>query len=271
MPGPSASLSAASCSTDWWHWSCSPSSCGRNSDGLWVVKALAQWFLRQLPPSVIQRALASDQARLQPVINELFFTELLTTTRNFGNTTWLGHPIWQNVLDLWTIQETIVAVKPDLLIECGSNRRGSAFFFAQLFDLLDHGRVISIDIEQLSDLMHPRATFLVGSSVDPVILRQVESAAASVRGPIMVILDSNHTAAHVAKELEVYHRFVTSHSYLLVQDGVIDTLPLFQGGRPGPLPAIQAFLQTHPEFSVDRAKSERFLITHHPDGWLQRR
>lgn len=235
------------------------------------MRALARWFLRQLPPSIIRRALASDQARLQPVINELFFTELVKTTRNFGDTTWLGHPIWQNVLDLWTIQETIVAFKPDLLIECGSNRRGSAFFFGHLFDLLDHGRVISIDIVQLSDLMHPRATFLIGNSIDPVIVRQVESAAASVRGPVMVILDSDHSAAHVAKELEVYHRFVTSGSYLLVQDAVIDTLPWFQGGGPGPLPAIQAFLKTHPEFTVDRAKSERFLITHHPDGWLRRR
>ena len=58
---------------------------------------------------------------------------------------WMGQPIWQNVLDLWTIQETIVAVRPDLLIECGTNRGGSSLFFAHLFDLhgaraRDHGR-----------------------------------------------------------------------------------------------------------------------------------
>jgi cephalosporin hydroxylase len=58
---------------------------------------------------------------------------------------------------------------------------------------------------------------------------------------------------------------------MLVQDGVIDELPLFRSGRPGPLPAIHAFLARHPEFEIDRARTERFVITHHPDGWLRRR
>ena len=88
---------------------------------------------------------------------------------------------------------------------------------------------------------------------------------------IGVILDSDHSQAHVAQELEAYAPLVTPGSYLLVQDGVIDTLPVFAHGRPGPLPAIHAFLRAHPEFEVDRAKSERFLITHHPSGWLRRR
>jgi cephalosporin hydroxylase len=30
-------------------------------------------------------------------------------------------------------------------------------------------------------------------------------------------------------------------------------------------------LSHHPEFEVDVARSERFLITHHPMGWLRRR
>jgi len=29
---------------------------------------------------------------------------LVRHTENFGNVTWLGQPIWQNVLDLWVIQ-----------------------------------------------------------------------------------------------------------------------------------------------------------------------
>jgi len=99
----------------------------------------------------------------------------------------------------------------------------------------------------------------------------VRTAVKRVRGPVFVILDSDHSQAHVARELEAYAPLVTPGSYLLVQDGVIDTLPVFAHGRPGPLPAIHAFLRTHPEFEVDRAKSERFLVTHHPSGWLRRR
>ena len=29
----------------------------------------------------------------------------------------LGQPVWQNVLDLWTIQETLVELAPALLID----------------------------------------------------------------------------------------------------------------------------------------------------------
>jgi hypothetical protein len=46
----------------------------------------------------------------------------------------------------------------------------------------------------------------------------------------------------------------------MVQDGVIDTLRIFAGWRPGPLRAIEAFLKTHPEFEVDTERCTRFLI-----------
>jgi cephalosporin hydroxylase len=87
----------------------------------------------------------------------------------------------------------------------------------------------------------------------------------------MVLLDSDHNEAHVGREMEIYQRFVTPGSFLLVQDGVIDTLPFFAAGRPGPLPAIEAFLKAHQEFEVDTERCSRFLITHSPKGWLRHR
>src|SRR5438105_362342 len=70
---------------------------------------------------------------LSPLIRRLFFTELIRATQNFSDTTWLGQPMWQNVLDLHIMQETIFRIKPSLLIETGTNRGGSALFFASLF------------------------------------------------------------------------------------------------------------------------------------------
>lgn len=208
---------------------------------------------------------------LAPAVRKLFLTDLVMKTSNFGETTWLGQPIWQNVLDLHTMQETIFEVKPELLVECGTNRGGSALFFAHLFQLIGTGRVVTVDLERMHDLSHPLITFLVGSSLEPRILDQVRSIANGVKGPVMVVLDSDHSASHVRREMEAYCGLVTKGSYLLTQDGVIDELLMFRPARPGPLKAIHDFLSLHPEFEVDEARSRRFLVTHHPMGWLRRK
>lgn len=208
---------------------------------------------------------------IAPFVNRLFLAQLIRKTENFGHTTWLGYPVWQNVLDLWTIQETLSEIRPVLLIECGSNRGGSARYYSQLFDLMGQGEIISIDVEKLHRLELPRVRFLIGSSVSDEIVSAVQDRVQSCQGPVMVILDSDHSAAHVAKELEIYSPFVTPGSFLMVQDGVIDTTSAFKGsGRPGPLPAIRKFLAHHSEFALDEERSARFLVTHHPMGWLRR-
>ena len=208
---------------------------------------------------------------LRPAINALFFRDLIRQTTNFDSVRWLGQPIWQNVLDLWTIQETISLVRPTLLIECGTSRGGSSLFFANLFDLLGHGQVVTVDIKRLHNLSHPRITYLIGKSTSREVLDVIEMKAAACTGPVMVILDSDHSRYHVRRELECYAPLVTPGSYCLVQDGMIDRIFRFRKLRPGPLPAINDFLKAHSEFEVDSEKSERFLITHHPKGWLRRK
>jgi cephalosporin hydroxylase len=128
-----------------------------------------------------------------------------------------------------------------------------------------------VDVQRLHDIEHPRVEFLIGSSVAPEILEIVRSRVATADGPVMVILDSDHSAPHVAAELDQYASLVSPGSLLLVQDGCIDTLPTSRNLRPGPLPAIRDFVSRHPEFEVDQERNERFLITHHPMGWLRRR
>src|SRR4051812_45845950 len=162
----------------------------------------------------------------------LYHHDLIATTGNFATTSWLGQPIWQNVLDLWTTQETIAEVKPALLIETGTNRGGSALFYAHLMDLMGAGRVLTIDIVSLHEIEHPRIEFVIGSSTDDDVVERARAAAAEADGPVMVILDGLHDRGHVAKELELYGPLVTPGSYLLSQDGIIDELAMFGDSRP---------------------------------------
>jgi len=199
-----------------------------------------------------------------------FHQDLAVKTGNFANTTWLGQPIWQNILDLWIIQEAISEIRPALLIETGTNRAGSALFYAHLMDLMGEGRVVTVDILKQHDVEHPRVEFLIGSSTDDDIVERVREAAAEADGPVMVILDGLHDRDHVAKELELYGPLVTPGSLLLSQDGIIDELGMFADSRPGPLPANRDFLERHPEFEYDAERNEKFLITHHPLGWMRK-
>jgi cephalosporin hydroxylase len=209
--------------------------------------------------------------RPRPVDPVAFQAELISHTDNFGKISWLGKPVWQSVMDVWTLQETLFEVKPDLLIECGTYKGGSSYFIGDLFELMGKGRVITVDIIKQHDLQHPRVTYLIGDCASPAIVQQIKAERDKVSGPVMVLLDSDHSAAHVKKELDAYHSFVTPGSFLHVQDGVIDVQPQFAGARPGPLPAIEAFAAEHPEYEIDLERSDRFLFTHHPKGWLRRK
>ncbi len=206
----------------------------------------------------------------RPLRHLQFHAELIEKTDNFGDVTWLGHPVWQNVLDLWSLQEAIAEIRPAVLLETGTNHGGSALFFAHLFDLLGEGRVVTVDVEKLHEMGHPRIDFLIGSSIDEHVLAQMREAAAAATGPVMVVLDSDHAGSHVALELEAYSQFVTPGSLMLCQDGIIDLMPKMVSGRPGPLAAVREFLSRHPEFNIDQRYDHRFLISHHPAGWLRR-
>ena len=204
-------------------------------------------------------------------VARLYHYDLIYKTANFRSLSWLGTPIWQNPLDLWTIQQTIADVRPALLIETGTDHGGSALFYANLMDLIGHGRVITVDIADHREVEHPRIEFVTASSTDPEVMKRLEAECASAEGPVMVILDSDHSRDHVAAELELYAPLVTPGSYLLSQDGVIDQFWIFRGSRPGPLSANEEFLSRHPEWELDVERNARFRLTQHPAGWLRRR
>lgn len=180
--------------------------------------------------------------------------------------TWLGVPILQNPMDMWALQEVIVESKPELIIETGTAYGGSALFYASVFG----GEVVSVDLQEQFKPRYtqPRITFLKGNSVDPNVVTRVSELARGKR--TMVVLDGDHSAATVLKELEAYAPLVSDRCYLVVCDtniGGQPVLPDVQDG--GPKVAVQQYLPAHPEFVVDRS-CEKFLMTFFPGGWLRR-
>jgi cephalosporin hydroxylase len=122
--------------------------------------------------------------------------EVIAKTENTRTVTWLGENIWQHPNDAWLLQEVVSELRPDLIVETGTYMGGSAFFFATICDQLGDGDVVSVDIEPVKTVEHPRITYLRGSSTDPEILATVRERAERAKR-VFVMLDSDHSAEHV--------------------------------------------------------------------------
>ena len=181
----------------------------------------------------------------------------------FLNTYWLSVPVDKCPLDTWIYQELIYETQPDLLIETGTYKGGSAYFFASMFDLLKRGRVVTIDINDAPGRpRHERITYILGSSTSDAAFQAAKN---SIRPGerVMVALDSDHHMAHVLNELKLYSNLVTAGNYLVVEDTVKDP------NYPGAKEAVAEFLKTNSNFVPDRSR-EKFGFTVCPGGWLKR-
>jgi len=69
--------------------------------------------------------------------------------------------------------------------------------------------------------------------------------------------------------MELYAPLVTSGSYLIVEDTNINGNPVLPESGPGPNEAIEDYLKSHPEFTIDRSM-EKFLMTFNPGGYLRK-
>lgn len=201
---------------------------------------------------------------------------------------WLGVPIIQLPEDMVRYQEVVARLKPDVIVETGVAHGGSAIYSASLCRLIGKGRVIAVDIEirprnraAIED--HPLAdliTLIEGSSTSPAVVEQVKGAIRPGES-VLVVLDSNHSYAHVTDELTAYSPLVTAGSYIVATDGVMRDLTDVPRGarewdRDNPARAARDFAAKHPEFALEpppRQFNEATFtgeITHWPDAWLRR-
>jgi cephalosporin hydroxylase len=201
------------------------------------------------------RGLTSEQIRAA--------VEKLESAPVFSNK-FLGVPTLQNPSDAWIIMELLQAAKPDLVVETGTYRGGSAALWAVVLEHINpDGRVITIDVEDQRDpraielpVWKRRIDFLRGSSTAPEIVAEVHRRAQGKR--VLVVLDSLHSKEHVAAELAAYASLVPVGSYVIVQDTEL-----------GPVAAIDEFLAANDSFVADHS-CERYPDTGSARGYLKR-
>jgi cephalosporin hydroxylase len=230
-----------------------------------------------------------------PLYSNEAFAHLSRLWRNVGwnqkytyGFAWLGRPIIQLPEDMVRIQEVIHRVQPDVLVETGVAHGGSLVFYASLFKAIGRGRVIGVDVEirpknRQAIEQHPlfgAITLVEGSSTAPEIVRAVREQIRPEER-VLVVLDSNHSKAHVARELELYAPLVSQGSYIIATDGIMEDLHDVPRGRAewrtdNPSAAAREFVATNPDYRLEEppfAFDEtlgHLQITHWPDAYIRR-
>lgn len=234
-------------------------------------------FLQTIKNKIkLLKLLVDKRTYINPILKRLIVTQfhkLYYDSHAIGetwlNTFWLGHLTMKCPFDMWIYQEIIYEIKPDLIIECGTAYGGSALFLASICNLLNHGKVISIDIQNLAGKPeHKRLIYLQGSSVSEEIIKKIKKISKNMH-KILVILDSDHHKNHVLQELKIYCQFVTKGSYLIVEDSNINGNPVFAKFGPGPREAIDEFIKYNGDYVIDRSR-EKFYLTFNPNGYLKK-
>lgn len=172
--------------------------------------------------------------------------------------------------DLLRYEKLFADVAPAWVVELGTFNGVSARWFADTARC----RVVSVDTHpQVDDATwdHPDVTWMRGNSVDPQVVRLIR-ALIDDEGPVVVVADSDHSAAHVYAELDAYSSMVTVGSYMVVEDGIVrwlpEQLPHYQDSSP--LDAIENWLRDHQDWVPDIGLENMFPTTQNPSGWLRR-
>jgi cephalosporin hydroxylase len=216
------------------------------------------------------------------------------------NYQWMGRPIIQIPSDICAIQELIWKIRPDVIVETGIAHGGSLLLSSSILALLDYTdaatagvlldparpkrKVIAVDIDirphnKIAIESHSLSSniFMIqGSSTDHAVVEQVHMAVGDAKS-VLVCLDSNHTHDHVLKELGAYAGLVTTGSYCVVFDTVVENLPEdFFPDRPwkpgdNPKTAITTWLKTNADFEIDTEIDNKLMISAAPGGYLRRK
>lgn len=209
-------------------------------------------------------------------------------TKHVYSFTWMGRPIIQLPEDMIRLQEVIFRVKPTVIVETGMAHGGSLVFYAALLKAMGGGRVIGIDIEIRphnrkaieAHAMFDHITLIEGSSIEPAIVERAKSLIKPA-DRVMVVLDSNHSKAHVLAELNAYCDLVSVGSYIIAADGIMWDLVGAPRSNPdwawnNPKQAAEDFVAGRSDFVIESPRFEfnegqiTEPVTYWPSGYIKR-
>jgi cephalosporin hydroxylase len=184
--------------------------------------------------------------------------------------TYRGIKMIKNPFDYLLYQMIINEVKPDLIIEVGTNHGGTALYMADMLDIIGHGEIHTIDVMEypMDELIlnNKRIKRFLGG-YDSYDLKNCENYQ-----KILVIDDGSHLYSH---SLEILHKFkdvVSVNSYFIVEDGALIHIGLTKDYGGGPVRAIEEFMTQNDDYIIDRKWCDFFgtNATFNTNGFLKK-
>ena len=237
-------------------------------------------------PSITNKTIDLYKGKEILVDDILFGYDLLFENEHrFASGSWLGAQTQQDPTDAFLIQMILYKVKPDLIIDIGTNTGGSAIYFASIMNYYNqNGRILTIDPknytlnwyqgqENCKDCQSPDSNplwkkyikFYQGYSTDRLIIDSIKKESLNATS-VFINHDGSHEAEVVFKDLKNYADLCTVGSYMVVQDTKLDRFR-----RVNPInKAIDGFIAEDSRFIIDRELELFFFYTQHPKGYLKR-
>ncbi|MEY4739857.1 MAG: hypothetical protein RLZZ05_1241 [Bacteroidota bacterium] len=162
--------------------------------------------------------------------------------------TYRGVPCIKCPFDYVIYQMILNEVRPDLIIEVGTNCSGSALYLADILENIGGGEIHTIDIDD-------RAYDLVKKNKRIKFFHNgwegygVENTKGFQK--ILIIEDGSHQFQSTLGALNKLGHLVTKGSYLIVEDGIVDALGQSDDFDGGPVKAIKQYLKNNTDFLID--------------------
>ncbi len=184
------------------------------------------------------------------------------------HTWWRGAAMHKCPFDVMNYFDIFRTCRPQVIVAVGIQNGADVCAYA---DMMPDSWIVGIDID-LGQLKHrsPLVTYIQSGATEPSLLATLRHYI-GVRST-MVILDDDHSAGHVAKELRMWGDMVSPGQYMICEDGNIGGHPVLPGFGAGPYEALQEFLQERSnEWHRDVEIENRYPITSNPMGYLRKK
>ncbi len=161
-------------------------------------------------------------------------------------------------------------IKPDLIIEIGTHKGGSALYLADLLELNGKGEIHTIDLSANEEDPLLRAHSRIRVFKDGFM--NYDTARLGDYSTILVIEDGSHFYEDSLAALNKFAPFVSKGSYFIAEDGIVNELGREKEFHGGPQKAVKEFLVHNKHFIRDKRWCDLFgpNATFNVNGYLKK-